>query len=476
MKKIMLKILSILSCLILIFASSSQLILNANESDCITEENYTSVLDDLEALNYDYNNINKTFITLIQTFDLNNNLKTFLYLNYDEPSGDNSEIVVWISTLISDLHNSNDMYYANLVSECKNNNLKKYDILKLDNLNDEIRYYKINLILSKSNETIVNYNDINKMFYFKGNNNEELEGYYKENEFVEITEKVVVNYCYGDSLDFFGKETGLMAYDNNYNDTWFVFFNTDKVIDNLMEIDISYQQYDYCIGATGNSNRMEFIITEDYVNDFIANPGTAYSGSAYDGDFYINYHDTVVKTIEPGSKLVESTQYGWFGSYKKTYEELDNIMDLRKYQAEDDNAFIFTDYADTYTWGVHFNDTTRVFTQKGINAAAGLVTGSGVTNTLILRLKFETAGKVYNLKADDTPTGSDENKGDIAETPKEDDLTFLESIFGNNFLKGFDEFKEILKIITTVILIIIVIWLISLFIKILKKIIKNLKG
>ena len=79
---------------------------------------------------------------------------------------------------------------ANLVSECKNNNLKKYDILKLDNLNDEIRYYKINLILSKSNETIVNYNDINKMFYFKGNNNEELEGYYKENETVEITEKL----------------------------------------------------------------------------------------------------------------------------------------------------------------------------------------------------------------------------------------------------------------------------------------------
>ena len=49
MKKIMLKILSIFSCLILIFASSSQLILNANESDCITEEGYTSVLDDLEA-------------------------------------------------------------------------------------------------------------------------------------------------------------------------------------------------------------------------------------------------------------------------------------------------------------------------------------------------------------------------------------------------------------------------------------------
>ena len=94
MKKIMLKILSIFSCLILIFTSSNQVILKANESDCITEEGYTSVLDDLEALNYDYNNINKTFITLIQTFDLNNNLKTFLYLNYDDPSGDNSEIVV----------------------------------------------------------------------------------------------------------------------------------------------------------------------------------------------------------------------------------------------------------------------------------------------------------------------------------------------------------------------------------------------
>ena len=48
-------------------------------------------------------------------------------------------------------------------------------------------------------------------------------------------------------LIFLEKETGLMAYDNNYNDTWFVFFNTDKVIDNLMEIDISYQQYDYVL-------------------------------------------------------------------------------------------------------------------------------------------------------------------------------------------------------------------------------------
>ena len=468
MKKIMLKILSIFSCLILIFTSSNQVNLKANESDCITEEGYTSVLDDLEALNYDYSSTEE-FITLAEQFDSFNDLHTFLYFNI--------RIIISKVSLKTSFSESFPLpilktYELKRVSY--NNFYQKYEILNLDNKDDEIRYYELNKILNLNNEVLLDISDYS--FYFKGNNNEELEGYYKENEFVEITEKVVVNYCYGDSLDFFGKETGLMAYDNNYNDTWFVFFNTDKVIDNLMEIDISYQQYDYCIGATGNSNRMEFIITEDYVNDFIANPGTAYSGSAYDGDFYINYHDTIVKTIEPGTKLVESTQYGWFGSYKKTYEELDNIMDLRKYQAEDDNAFIFTDYADTYTWGVHFNDTTRVFTQKGINAAAGLVTGSGVTNTLILRLKFETAGKVYNLKADDTPTGSDENKGDIAETPKEDDLTFLESIFGNNFLKGFDDFKEILKIITTVILIIIVIWLISLFIKILKKIIKNLKG
>ena len=468
MKKIMLKILSIFSCLILIFTSSSQVILKANESDCITEEGYTSVLDDLEALNYDYSSTEE-FITLAEQFDSSNELHTFLYFNI--------RIIipkVSLKTSFSESFPLPILKTYELKRVSYNNFYQKYEILNLDNKDDEIRYYELNKILNLNNEVLLDIS--NYSFYFKGNSNEELEGYYKENETVEITEKVVVNYCYGDSLDFFGKETGLMAYDNNYNDTWFVFFNTDKVIDNLMEIDISYQQYDYCIGATGNSNRMEFIITEDYVNDFIANPGTAYSGSAYDGDFYINYHDTVVKTIEPGSKLVESTQYGWFGSYKKTYEELDNIMDLRKYQAEDDNAFIFTDYADTYTWGVHFNDTTRVFTQKGINAAAGLVTGSGVTNTLILRLKFETAGKVYNLKADDTPTGSDENKGDIAETPKEDDLTFLESIFGNNFLKGFDEFKEILKIITTVILIIIVIWLISLFIKIIKKIIKNLKG
>ena len=436
---------------------------------CITNQGYSSVVSDLENLEkYSskyISNSQNIFVTLSQGYNENKELKTYIYLNYI--GSNNDKLLVNLSTNINENDNSKN-YDLNLVSYDTNTNLKKYEIINLNNLSDTTRKYELNSI-SMNNETIINLD--NQKFYFNGTNNDNLECYLQEIETIQITDKEVVNYCYGNSLNFFGKETGMMAYDNIYNDTWFIFFNTDKEINNLYSVELTYTQYDFCIGNYGKVNDiqtscMDCIYTETFVKDFVNNPPSVYSGSAYNGDFYLNYQNPVTKRIEPGTKKVESTQYGWFGSYKTSYETLDNIMDLKKYQEEDKSAFIFSEYANNYSWGVHFNDTSRTFKQKGSNGVAGLITASGVTDTAILKLTFETNGKVKTLNAIDTPTKSEDNKGDIAENP--DDL----SIF-NSLVK---EWKKILKIIAYVFGSIFGIYLLSIIIKYIKKIVKNLKS
>ena len=147
-------------------------------------------------------------------------------------------------------------------------------------------------------------------------------------------------------------------------------------------------------------------------------------------------------------------------------------MDLRKYQAQDKDTFVFTDYANSYTWGVHFNDTTRTFTQKGSNGVAGLIKASGVTDAAILKLTFETDNKVKTLAAIDKPSSSDDNQGNTADTPTWDDLDFssiIDKLFGN-------ELKKTVKIVLGVVIGVFGLYLISLIIKFIKGIFKNFKG
>lgn len=458
------------------------LVLSANESSLSSSESSTTetvctdVVTDLEKLGlYKSENISSTenkFITFSQAYSSKDELKSYVYLNF---IGDAEyKLNLMMSTAI----NSNECksYTLDCVSYDKDTNLKKYEVLDLDNLDSTTRRYYLNNVQNEENEKMFD-DDLNKSFYFNGTNNGNLECYTQEIETISITDKQVAMFCYGDSMNFFGKETGSMQSGNVYNDSWFIFFNTDKQIDNLLEVELVYTQYDFTIGAYGSINGvstldMSCVYTESFVSDFVANPPIAYSGGAYSGDFYLNYQDAKTITIKPGTKKVESTQYGWFGTYKTTYETLDNIMDLRKYQAQDKDTFVFTDYANSYTWGVHFNDTTRTFTQKGSNGVAGLIKASGVTDAAILKLTFETDNKVKTLAAIDKPSSSDDNQGNTADTPTWDDLDFssiIDKLFGN-------ELKKTVKIVLGVVIGVFGLYLISLIIKFIKGIFKNFKG
>lgn len=460
MKKFFLSLLVGLTTLFSIFPHSSYVANAQDNVNCITKSNYTSVVEDLKKLDmYKDEYISSSenqFITLSQAFDSNNALRTYVYLNY---TGSNDDILIVHINSSLEFENFR-MIQLDLVSYDNNSYLKKYEVPSLDNLENATRKYEISRF-SRSMNTglyLVLQFDVYPIFYFNGTSNENLECYYQEIETITITDKQVAFFCYGDSLDFFFKETGLMQSGNKYTDAWYVFFNTDKKIDNLISIKLSYVQFNFCVGSYQNSAAMNYVFTEEWVNNFVNNTPSAYGGSAYDGDFYVKYNDVKTVTIKPGTKEVDETQYGWFGVHKTTYETLDNIMDLRKYKAQDEDTFVFTEYADTYTWGVHFNDTSKRFEQKGPNGAAGLVTASAVTEVTILSLTFETDHKVKTLLAIDTPSKSEDNQGNTAETPKSDDLNI------NDYLKNLRDLvknNNALKIVSLILLIVLCVWLFS---------------
>lgn len=469
MKKFLLSFLVGLTTLFSIFPHSSYAA-NAQENvDCITKSNYTSVVEDLKKLDMykdEYvGSVDNQFITLSQAFDSNKTLRTYVYLNY---TGSNDDIlIVHINTSLE--FENFRMLQLDLVSYDKNSYLKKYEVLSLDNLNNATRKYEISTF-SRSMNTglyVLLQFDVYPIFYFNGTTNDNLECYYQEIETITITDKQVSFFCYGDSMDFFFKETGLMNNGNRYTDAWYVFFNTDKKIDNLISIDLSYVQFNFCVGASSGNTKMDYVFTEEWVKNFVENPTGAYNTSTFKGDFKFEYDDVKTVTIEPGTKKIDETQYGWFNVHKTTYETLDNIMDLRKYKAQNEDTFVFTDYADTYTWGVHFNDTYKRFTQKGSNNAAGLVTASAVTEVTILSLTFETDHKVKTLLAIDTPSKSEDNQGNIAETPKSDDINlkdYLNELL-NNIKNKVGKAPKIFNIFALILLALLLVYLFTIIFK-----------
>ena len=159
---------------------------------CITNQGYSSVVSDLENLDKyssEYiSNSQNIFVTLSQGYNENKELKTYIYLNYIGSKDD--KLSINLSTNINE-NNSNN-YDLNLVSYDTNTNLKKYEIINLNNLSDTTRKYELNFI-SMNNETIINLD--NQKYYFNGTNNDNLECYLQEIETIQITDKEIVNYC-----------------------------------------------------------------------------------------------------------------------------------------------------------------------------------------------------------------------------------------------------------------------------------------
>lgn len=180
--------------------------LEGNNPECTTEEGYTDVVTDLTRLGMYSGPTNSSltsFITLDQVYNSNNEIETFLYLDFKaEFYSPNfvtniaelctmSAVFVSFSTSFntdSSLIDDSNLKFTSLelVSSENNSNLKKYKILNginvgegvflggLDNLDDSIRRYYISSITFINRNTVTDYSSnyefkVDKAYIFDNN-------------------------------------------------------------------------------------------------------------------------------------------------------------------------------------------------------------------------------------------------------------------------------------------------------------------
>lgn len=187
-------------------------------------------------------------------------------------------------------------------------------------------------------------------------------------EVVEITDKYV---------GFLRYYKGFFLYSFSC-DSHFVAFSTDKQIDKLMEVDITY----------------------------IASIGTV---SRATGKFNIDNTDTFTKTITASDTAV-SNKLGLFG---RTYswDRIESVSDFVKNEDLKDSV---KNELSNMKWVLRFAETDYV---EHNNKYYPFYEITKVSEVAILRLKFESEGKLYNLGVVDnkqTGTGIPVNKNNFA--------------------------------------------------------------
>lgn len=438
----------------LLIGNTNALLVHAENVDITT----SSVRDDLKSMDEDklsyLSDEEFIFIGMSQYYDKDNNLRTYLYANipYDISTFDYN----WYATISTSVMDENynitedfKLYPINYVNH--EETWYKLEVLDLPNLEETTRrYYIQDLRVYEEVKTYANVvrpgipdeggggnldddtstpsddymfcDEVSKVYVFNGISNNTIQVLRQEVETITITEKEVNFYCYGDDLDILfweseGIADGTLDINNTYKDIWYIFFNTDKPMDELMEIELTYQEYQYNICATSGTMGMNDPITENKYNEIINDLPLGYQTDYYKDKFYLNKKEQVRIPIYPGEEKVETDTSNWYGKHTAKYEILDNILNLKEYQAKDSDKFVFTEQANKYDWGVKFLVTDK-FVKETMEMSTGavlpaIIEGSGVSNTAILRLKYQTNGIVHNAYAVDVPT--DDFDGNIAE-------------------------------------------------------------
>lgn len=393
--------------LLLVIPSAPLLVYADNEN--IKE--YSNVIDDLEKdsnfdlSDYPVNNEDYS-LQLIQIAEsVDNELFVYVY----QPCAD-KEI---LATSINISQESRSLSFMNydLVLLNSNGTLYKYkveDFLVSDSL---IRYYEISSIFRTFNAEIdetesgvvteVPYS-VSKAYSMTGHG-EDLVIFSQDVETIEVTNKYVGFVRYEDGFKLFSGAGGC--------DSHFVAFSTDRQIDKLMEADVYYV----------SQSRVH---REGYYND------TTF-GTATENYAYLQYTDSA--SYEPD---------GWFVNHTYTWDRIQSIND---FIAGENRENVFSCGAlNVYTtskitdqglsdlqgmqWVLRFAETS--YSSDFHDDGLGGITGSFpiaytkthdtvVSDVTILRLKFETVGKIYNL-------GVIDNKMNSSDEPINDTQTSLE--------------------------------------------------
>ena len=236
-------ILIIISVLTMVFTPLTAFASTTENVDITT----SSVRDDLasmgeDKLSYRSDSVN-IFIAMSQYYDNSGKLRTYVYLNYIGSIADNLKIT--ISTAVNDEHNNITESYMDYPLQYVNNDSTwvKYEVLNLPNLEFVTRRYNVSRISFDTKAIISS----DRIYIFHGITNDSIKVLKQNVETIVITDKEVSFFCFGEQSEmynFFGVE-GALGNNKKYTDAWYIFFNTDRPIDDLYEIEITYKPYTY---------------------------------------------------------------------------------------------------------------------------------------------------------------------------------------------------------------------------------------
>lgn len=182
-----------------------------------------------------------------------------------------------------------------------------------------------------------------------------------------------------ETINVESKYVGRIRYSNGFKlyesacDSWLIAFSTDREIDNLFEADVTY--YSQCYHKT---TTLGFISS------------TSYEDKVYHLRETIHYDQTG-----------ENDGNG-IGGVKHQWNRIERVEDfLKEENISEEYKINFINK----TWVLRFVETpfTKIFAPYGGSGEEG----TEITDVSILRLKFETEGKIYNLGVvDNKQTGT----------------------------------------------------------------------
>ena len=337
---------------------------------------YTDVLDDLNkdtSFNASAFSVKTTDYSL-QVIQIAESKNGELFIYVYQPSGQAKNLTattVRLSTAINDNAKWSDYKLTQINS---NGVFYKYKVDDLKLKSDPLRYYNIVSIYRKWDSSIDkgtgNDNTINEMVYKVG----------QLWTAVTLNGEVSYNMTTTETIDITDKYVGRVRYNNvvfplsgDYCDSWFVAFSTDKNIETLYEADVEYMsQYFYYeladipfVGHVVTKNNSEKEPHKEAVT--------------------VTYKD---KASNNGN--------GIFGN-RYTWDRIETAEEFRKKEDLTEEA---KSKLKNKQWVLNFKETDFKF-------SLNLDKRTEISEVTILRLKFETAGKVYNLGVvDNKQTGT----------------------------------------------------------------------
>lgn len=413
---------------------------STSSSSSTSTTTHSSVDEDFENMNLKYTADEKTIVDLIFFAEFKDDKVGFLYF-YDKDSFLTESIILKMSVTSALTPESLKLeepktFNTNLKLISSYDKYKKYQ-MDLTNYNlNNYRKYEFTQIVSRT----LNYS-ISKEFYYYENSLGETKYEYSNIQVIEIKNQIMYEFLINEanSLEnFFNIKNG----SSNY----FIGFNTNLKIEDLIEVDISYQ-YQTIAGIKKN-------YSSDY---FQAMPPL----SEYDktpsnwSDYAVKYGEIFEASTTLKGEVIETSNNSLFKKEKMKWKNIESYKSLSSNKSEALSTFAKENLS-AYNWIINIAQYDYFYKDGAIiqssfyknlydylgsendtnlGRRAHIASGTYVSKAEIMRLKFETDGNIYDLSVISVPIDS---SGSISpDLPKEvnnliDWLTSILTFFGIN--------------------------------------------